>query len=160
MPVEHVWQELLNPTTLQQCIPGCESFQETQPNHFTATVKVGIGMIAVRFKAKIELADLVAPNRCALIFSGDAGALGSAKGIAHIELAASSDTVTILHWRAKPELGGKIATLAGRMLQGLSQQLSGQFFKRFEQVLIDPKTNETKPTLFTKIKNWFQQRFK
>jgi carbon monoxide dehydrogenase subunit G len=160
MPVDHVWQELLSPTTLQHCIPGCESFTETTPHHFAATIKVGIGMIAVRFKAHIELTDMEAPNRCTLIFSGDAGALGSAKGIAHIELTASSETATTLHWRAKPELGGKIATLAGRMLQGLSQQLSGQFFKRFEQVITQPSTNETDPTLFTKIKNWLQQKFK
>ena len=134
---------------------------------------LGIGMIAVRFAAQIELTNLVTPSMsespsCTLLFSGDAGALGFAKGEAHIELhsntceaqSTESTANTQLRWRAKPELGGKIATLAGRMVQGLAQQLSAQFFKRFEQAITHSTSNPMPQTRWTKIKNWLLQRFK
>ena len=166
IPIEQTWDALLNPLVLKQCIPGCESFTETSPNHFAATIKLGIGMIAVRFQAQIELTNLIAPTNnlpasCTLLFTGDAGALGFAKGEAHIELRTleSASTTTELHWRALPVLGGKIATLAGRMVQGLALQLSGQFFKRFEEVVMPSASQKTSQTLFVKIKHWFQRTF-
>ncbi len=135
-----VWQALLDPTILQMSIPGCSAMRLLKPNHYQATVKVGLGPVSAKFETLVQLHPDIAPTpgstqaRCGLDVSGQAGALGS--GQAHVQVQLEQiGPHTRLHWSAQPQLQGTLAQLGNRLVQASAQRLSEQFFERFAQAL-------------------------
>jgi len=143
-PVAVVWHALLDPTVLQQCIPGCVSIQRLDDTHYTAVVKVGLGPVSARFDTHITLTPVRTPEQgeptqCHLQLIGHAGALGQAQArvVVHLytELSAAGAPGTRLDWSATPQLSGALAQLGNRLLQASARSLSQQFFARLTQVI-------------------------
>lgn len=133
---EQVWEGLNDPTVLKACIPGCEEITKTSPTDFAATATLKIGPVKARFKGKVSLSDLRPPTHCILSGEGQGGMAGFAKGNATIELTPlPADAGTALSYTAKATVGGKLAQIGQRLIDGAAKQIADQFFARFAEVL-------------------------
>ena len=124
---EAVWAMLLNPKTLAVIIPGCHSIEKLSDTHFRAEVTLGVGPVSGRYKADITLSDLDPPK--AVTLTGIVvGALGDGRGSGRITLATTDDGGTALAYDYDAEIGGKVAAIGGRLLDGATKIVIGQFF--------------------------------
>jgi carbon monoxide dehydrogenase subunit G len=133
-PVEAVWTALNDPEVLKACIPGCEQIEKTSPTDFTATATLKIGPVKATFRGKVKLSDLDPPHRCKLSGEGQGGVAGFAKGNADIALAADGGG-TVLTYTAAASVGGKLAQIGQRLIDGAAKQIADDFFGRFSQTL-------------------------
>jgi 2-furoyl-CoA dehydrogenase large subunit len=124
-----VWRLLLDPRELAAMLPGCDGLEVTGDNAYRADVTIGIGPVRGRYEARLRLSDLVAPRSLRIQGEG-VGALGAARGDGMVELAATADGRTLVRYRYEVEIGGKVAAVGARMLQGAARILIGQFFER------------------------------
>ena len=131
---EAVWSGLNDPEVLRRAIPGCQSMEQTGEREFTATVVTRVGPVSATFKGKVELADLDPPHGYTLKGRGQGGPAGFAKGEARIRLAAEGDG-TRLAYEADADIGGKIASVGGRLIQGVAKRTADDFFAGFGRVL-------------------------
>lgn len=129
-PPETVWQGLNDPAVLKVCIPGCEQIEKTSPTDFVATAKLKIGPVSATFKGKVALSELDPPHRCVLSGEGQGGVAGFAKGEAEVLLAPEGPG-TVLTYRAKANVGGKLAQIGQRLIDGAAKQIADDFFRRF-----------------------------
>lgn len=130
VPPEAVWDALNDPEILRDCIPGCQSLEKTDVNTFAGAAKFKIGPVSATFKGKVELADLDPPRRCVLRGEGQGGVAGFAKGEAEV-LLTPEEPGTILSYSAKATVGGKLAQVGQRLLDGAARQIADDFFARF-----------------------------
>jgi carbon monoxide dehydrogenase subunit G len=141
---EKVWDALNNPEVLKACIPGCESFEQSAENEFTATVVVKVGPIKAKFNSKVTLTDIIAPVSYKLVGEGQGGVAGFAKSDISVELIEQLDNTTLLKYSANANIGGKIAQLGSRMIDSTANKLAAQFFTNFDAVVC-PKVQATTP---------------
>jgi len=142
-----VWLALNDPDVLKACIPGCQSLIKTDATHFTATAKLRIGPMNATFKGNVKLSELDPPRRCTLTGDGQGGVAGFAKGSAEIVLD-PSDGGTILSYTAKANVGGKLAQIGQRLIDGAARQIADDFFARFSNHVVGA---EAQPTLATAL---------
>lgn len=138
-PIETVWNGLNDPDVLRRSIPGCTELQKTGDTEFTATVVIRVGPVAATFKGKVELADLDPPNGYTLKGRGQGGPAGFAKGSAQIRLVPQSDQ-TKLTYTANVDIGGKLASVGGRLIQTVAKNNAEAFFTSFSNVLTGVET--------------------
>jgi hypothetical protein len=129
-----VWAALNDVNILKQCIPGCESIEKTSDTEMNAKVTLRIGPVKASFLGKVTLSDLDPPNGYTITGEGSGGVAGFAKGGAKVRLA-EEGTATILNYEAKAEIGGKLAQLGGRLIDGTSKKLASEFFEKFGEVV-------------------------
>jgi 2-furoyl-CoA dehydrogenase large subunit len=123
-----VWRMLLDPATLAAIIPGAHDVEKVSDTHFQAVVTLGVGPVKGRYKADIRLSDLDPPR--AVTLSGSvSGALGDGGGAGRITLAAQPDGGTLLSYDYEAEIGGKVASVGGRLLDGAARLVIRQFFE-------------------------------
>ena len=123
-----VWAMLLDPNTLAAIIPGCHGVTKISDTHFRAEVTLGVGPVSGRYKADIALSDLDPPK--AVTLSGSVvGALGDGRGDGRITLTPSDDGGTQLAYDYDAEIGGKVASIGGRLLDGAAKIVIRQFFE-------------------------------
>lgn len=134
-----VYQALNDPEVLKACIPGCEELQQHTPEHLEAKVVLKVGPVKAKFAGEVYLDTSNAPDGFSLTGEGKGGAAGFAKGGAEVTLVADGEE-TILSYEAKAEVGGKIAQLGSRLIQGTAKKLSAKFFAQFAEVV-----NEAQP---------------
>jgi uncharacterized protein len=127
---ETVWQALNNPEILKVCIPGCQSLERTGENGFAAVAKLKIGPVSATFKGNVELTDLDPPNGYKINGEGQGGIAGFAKGGATVKLS-DAEGGTLLSYDVVANVGGKIAQLGARLIDGTAKKLADQFFKNF-----------------------------
>jgi carbon monoxide dehydrogenase subunit G len=127
---ETVWAALNNPEVLKACIPGCEEIAMVSPTEMTAKAVLKIGPVKATFGGKVTLSDLDPPNGYTITGEGQGGVAGFAKGGAKVRLEADGDA-TILHYEVKADVGGKIAQLGARLIDGTAKKLAGEFFETF-----------------------------
>jgi 2-furoyl-CoA dehydrogenase large subunit len=126
-PPEAVWAMLLDPDVLASLIPGSHGVQKLSATHFRADVTLGIGPVKGRYKADIQLSDLDPPHATTL--SGSVtGALGHGGGTGRITLAPDDRGGTVISYIYEAAVGGKVAAVGGRLLDGASRVIIGQFF--------------------------------
>ena len=130
-PPAAVWQALNDPEALKACIPGCESFTRESDTHWRAVVAAKVGPVSARFTGTIELADVVAPTRYTLRFQGQGGAAGFANGEARVELSPAAGGQTSLAYSASAQVGGKLAQIGSRLIDGVAARMADEFFERF-----------------------------
>jgi len=123
-----VWQALLDTKTLASIIPGCHNVVQVSPSHFRADVTLGLGPATGRYRADVSLTDLVAPTSATLAGKAS-GALGSATATGHLKLDADGATGTIITYDYEAEIGGKIAAVGGRLLDGAARIIIRQFLE-------------------------------
>ncbi len=129
-----VWEALNDPEVLRQCIPGCEQLSRNGDGPFNATINAKVGPVSARFKTVLTLEDLNAPHSYTLVGEGKGGAAGFGKGSAHVNLA-EAGPVTVLTYNAKFNVGGKLAQVGSRLVQGAARKTADQFFLNFAQHL-------------------------
>ncbi|VTU36082.1 hypothetical protein H4CHR_03824 [Variovorax sp. PBS-H4] len=135
-----VWAALNDPEVLKASIPGCESIEET-PEGYRMVMLAAVGPVRARFNGKLKLADVVAPSSYTIIFEGSGGVAGFGKGQAQVKLLPVGD-VTQLDYVANAQVGGKIAQVGSRLIDGVASRMAGEFFTRFkERVAAPPQTD-------------------
>jgi uncharacterized protein len=129
-PPEKVWAALNNPQVLRQCVPGCERMDKTDDTHFSAAAVLKIGPVKATFNANIALENLDPPRRCTLKGEGQGGVAGFARGEAEVVLT-PQDGGTELSYAAQANIGGKLAQIGQRLIDGAAKQIADDFFVRF-----------------------------
>jgi carbon monoxide dehydrogenase subunit G len=128
-----VWQKLNDPEVLKACIPGCQSLDRTGENGFTAVVKLKVGPVSATFKGNVELGDLDPPNGYKISGQGEGGIAGFAKGGATVHLTDIEGGGTLLSYDVEANVGGKIAQLGARLIDGVAKKNADQFFASFAE---------------------------
>ena len=129
-PKEQVYAALNNPEILKQCIPGCEELIKHSDTELEAKVVLKVGPVKAKFSGDVQLDTAGAPDAFSLTGQGNGGAAGYAKGGADVTLTTDGGT-TILRYKAKADIGGKLAQLGSRLIQGTAKKLATIFFKSF-----------------------------
>lgn len=131
-PRDAVWRALNDPEILKQAIPGCESVEKLSDTEFTAKVALKIGPMSAKFAGKGTLSDLDPPNGYTITGEGQGGAAGFAKGGAKVRLeSVDGGTATVLHYAADAQIGGKLAQIGSRLVEGTAKKLAEEFFTAF-----------------------------
>jgi uncharacterized protein len=125
-----VWAKLNDPATLKACIPGCEELNMLSDTEFEAVAVNKIGPVKAKFKGKVTLSDLDPPNGYRISGQGDGGVAGFAKGGATVALS-DKDGGTLLTYNVEAQIGGKLAQLGQRLINGAAKKLADQFFENF-----------------------------
>lgn len=129
-PREKVWEFLTDATAVARCVPGLESVEVVVPDRkFRALAAVGLGSVKTRFATEVEWLDLDKPTRACMKAHGMAPG-GAADATAEMTLADAPDGSTELAWTAEVSVAGTIASLAARVLGGISKKITGAFFAR------------------------------
>jgi carbon monoxide dehydrogenase subunit G len=135
---EAVWAALNDPEVLKVCIPGCQSLEKTTDTHFHAVVKQKVGPVSATFNGEVELTDLNPPVSYRISGEGKGGAAGFAKGGADVTLAeVEGGTELVYHVDAK--VGGKIAQLGSRLIDGFARKQADAFFQKFKETVEGPQ---------------------
>ena len=134
MPRDTVWAALNDTTILQQAMPGCESFEATGENTFEARLVTKIGPVKAKFKFDVELSDQDPPNGYTISGAGQGGAAGFAKGSASVSLT-EQDGATLLAYNVQANVGGKLAQLGARLIDGVAKKMADEFFENFKEIV-------------------------
>lgn len=129
-----VWKALNDPEVLRRCVPGCEQMEKTDPTHFIASAVLKIGPVKATFKANLSLDDLDPPRRCTIKGEGQGGVAGFARGAAEVVLTPEAGG-TLLSYTAQATVGGKLAQIGQRLIDGAAKQIADDFFARFTAAL-------------------------
>ncbi|MBL8589648.1 MAG: carbon monoxide dehydrogenase subunit G [Methylobacteriaceae bacterium] len=130
-----VWDKLNDPAVLQACIPGCQSLEKTSDASFVAAAKVKVGPVGATFKGKVDLTDLDPPNGYRIVGEGQGGIAGFAKGAATVRLEDAEAGATKLVYNVEANVGGKIAQLGSRLIDGVAKKTADQFFANFAKAV-------------------------
>jgi carbon monoxide dehydrogenase subunit G len=137
-PRQKVWEALNDPAVLRASIPGCEELEAVSPTEYAAKVKAKVGAVSARFGGKVTLSDIVAPESYTISGQGQGGVAGFAKGSARVTLT-EDGAETILRYDAKADVGGKIAAVGSRLIQGVATKTADDFFTAFAAIVTGPK---------------------
>ena len=139
---QKVWDALNDPEVLKQCIDGCEELKKESDSEFSARVTAKVGPVRAKFSGKVTLSDIDPPNGYKISGEGQGGVAGFAKGGALVKLE-DSDGVTKLTYTAEAEVGGKLASVGSRLVEGVAKKTADDFFGKFVEIVsIDPKLDE------------------
>jgi carbon monoxide dehydrogenase subunit G len=129
-PRSVVWEGLNDPEVLRRSIPGCDTLQKTSPTEMTATVTAKVGPVKASFGGQVTLSNLNPPESYTISGEGKGGAAGFAKGGADVKLVEDGDG-TLLRYAVKANIGGKLAQLGARLIDGTARKMADDFFTRF-----------------------------
>jgi len=129
---QQAWDALNDPEVLKLCIPGCDKVEVTGPNQYTVGVAVKVGPVSSRFTGKIALSDLNPPQSYTLAFDGQGGVAGFGRGTAQVQLTPAG-TGCELGYTVNAQVGGKIAQVGQRLIDGVARSMADDFFKRFDE---------------------------
>jgi uncharacterized protein len=136
-PRGEVWARLNDPETLKECIPGCQSVEKLSDTEFTAKVTAKVGPVRANFAGKVTLSDLDPPAGYTITGEGTGGVAGFAKGGAKVTLAEEGGE-TILRYGVEAQIGGKLAQVGSRLIDGVARKMADDFFTKFVNVMSPP----------------------
>ncbi|HEY9446263.1 MAG TPA: carbon monoxide dehydrogenase subunit G [Burkholderiales bacterium] len=131
------WAALNDTDVLKSVIPGCEAIEKISDEEYHVQVQTKIGPVSARFKGKMTLKDVDPPVGYTIVFDGQGGAAGFAKGEARVELTPDGEQ-TLLRYAAKATIGGKLAQIGSRIVDGAARKLADEFFAAFRARYTDP----------------------
>ncbi len=134
-----VWAALNDPAVLKSCIPGCQDLQRVSDTAFQATAKVTVGPVKATFKGQVALSDIDPGNGYTITGEGQGGVAGFAKGGAQVRLH-DEDGGTRLTYAVEAQIGGKLAQLGGRVVNGVAKKYADEFFGAFAKALTPAET--------------------
>jgi hypothetical protein len=140
VPPQTVWEKLNDPATLKACIPGCEQLDKTSDTQFHAIATIKIGPVKAKFKGTVTLSDLDPPNGYKISGQGDGGVAGFAKGGATVRLTPKNGG-TLLAYNVDAQIGGKLAQLGQRLVNGAAKKVADDFFENFAKAVINSPVN-------------------
>ena len=132
LPQAATWKALNDPAVLKDCIPGCESIESVGDNEYEVVLTAKVGPVSAKFKGRMKVTDADPPRAYTLRFEGQGGVAGFAKGEAGVALTPEG-TNTRLTYNAKAAIGGKLAQVGARLIDGVARQLAGKFFEAFSK---------------------------
>jgi carbon monoxide dehydrogenase subunit G len=130
---QKVWEVLLDPRIMAQCMPGCESLKEVGPDQYEATMRVGVAAVKGTYKGKVSIKEKQAPAHYVLSGEGSGGP-GFIQGDMTIDLEEKNGE-TVMKYSTDAKIGGLIAGVGQRMLGGISKMMVDQFFKKMESFI-------------------------
>jgi hypothetical protein len=134
LPQQRVWEALNDPEILKACIAGCESMERVSDTEYKVVLAAAIGPVKAKFSGKLLLTELNPPNSYSLAFEGSGGAAGFGKGGAQVRLTPEGHS-TRLSYSAKATVGGKLAQIGSRLIDGVAKKMSDDFFAKFNATL-------------------------
>jgi hypothetical protein len=133
-PRDAVWAALNDPDVLRDSLPGCEEVVKESDTAFAAKVQAKVGPVKARFSGKMTLSDIDPPNGYRLSGEGQGGAAGFARGDADVRLEEDGDA-TVLRYTVNAHVGGKLAQIGSRLIDGTAKKLAGDFFAKFAETV-------------------------
>jgi hypothetical protein len=149
LPQQQVWEALNDPGILKACIPGCESIEKVSDTEYKVVMTAAIGPVKAKFNGKLLLADLNPPHSYSIAFEGTGGAAGFGKGAAQVSLLPDGSG-TRLTYKATASVGGKLAQIGSRLIDGVAKKMSDDFFAKFNAT-VAPQTTAA-PTMGTVVR--------
>ena len=131
------WAALNDPEMLKACVPGCESIELTGENAYTVQMTARVGPVSAKFKGRMTLSSIVAPNSYSIAFEGQGGVAGFAKGGAEVSLATEGHD-TKLSYKVKANVGGKLAQIGSRLVDAAANKVANDFFVAFNEKVGKP----------------------
>lgn len=128
---QQAWDALNDPQTLKLCLAGCDRFELTDDGRYAVTMAVKVGPVSAKFSGKVMLSDMLPPASYRLAFEGQGGVAGFGKGASAVSLT-PTDTGCELAYTVQAQVGGKIAQLGQRLIDGAAKSMADDFFKRFD----------------------------
>ncbi|MEM1398502.1 MAG: SRPBCC domain-containing protein [Pseudomonadota bacterium] len=137
-PRERVWEGLNDPEVLKQCIPGCEEIIQKSETELSAKVTAKVGPVKAKFSGDVTLSDVVPPESYTISGEGKGGPAGFAKGGAKVKLAEDGADATLLSYEVDAQVGGKLAQIGARLINGTAKKMADDFFGKFADVITAP----------------------
>ena len=131
---DKVWEALNDAEVLKQCIDGCEELNKDSDTEFSAKVTAKVGPVKAKFTGKVTLSDIDPPNGYTISGEGQGGVAGFAKGGAIVKLT-DGESETILRYEANAEVGGKLASVGSRLVEGVAKKTADDFFGKFVEIV-------------------------
>ncbi|MDP3195879.1 CoxG family protein [Tabrizicola sp.] len=157
-----VWDAILNPDVLKECIPGCQSLTGSVAEGYEAVVKQKVGPVSATFTGLVQLSDIIEGASLKISGEGKGGVAGFAKGGANVSFE-PMEGGTRLTYEAEANVGGKIAQLGSRIIDSFARKLADEFFTRFQAAVEEPEeepenvTEEAVADSGEKKKGWFKR---
>ena len=130
---QQAWDALNDPEVLKKCIPGCDKFEPgAEPNQYAVGMAVKVGPVSAKFTGKVTLTDIQPPASYKLAFEGQGGVAGFGKGSSAVSLAPNAQGCE-LAYTVQAQVGGKVAQLGQRLIDGAAKSMADDFFKRFDE---------------------------
>jgi hypothetical protein len=134
LPQQRVWDALNDPDILKACIPGCETMEKVSDSEYRVVMSASVGPVKAKFSGKLLVSDLDPPNSYSLAFEGSGGAAGFGKGNSKVTLSPAAGG-TRLVYSAHATVGGKLAQIGSRLIDGVARKMADDFFARFNQTV-------------------------
>jgi len=158
-----IWSALLDPAVLKECVPGCETLTGSAEDGFEAVVVQKVGPVKAKFSGAVTVTDRIEGQSLTLNGEGKGGAAGFAKGAAHVTVEAEGDG-TKLSYEVEAKVGGKLAQLGSRIIDGFARKMADDFFARFQDAVEGPDDtsedaaqNATESDGEPQKKGWFRK---
>jgi carbon monoxide dehydrogenase subunit G len=132
---DRVWAGLNDPEVLRQCIAGCDEIVKVSDTELSAKVTAKVGPVKASFGGKVTMSDLDPPNGYTITGEGSGGAAGFAKGGAKVALSDEGGGVTLLRYTAQANVGGKLAQIGSRLIDGTARKMADDFFAKFAALM-------------------------
>jgi len=142
---ETVWTALNDAGILKQCIDGCESLDWTGENELKAKVKTKVGPVSARFAGTVTLSEMQPPESYVITGQGQGGAAGFVKGSARVTLSEPEPGTTLLRYQSEAQVGGKLASVGGRLVKGVADKTADDFFRTFSALVAAAPVAEVAP---------------
>jgi carbon monoxide dehydrogenase subunit G len=129
---EQAWDALNDPEVLKKCLAGCDRFEPAGDNTYNVGMAVKVGPVSAKFSGKVTISEMTPPSGYKLAFEGQGGVAGFGKGSSSVNLT-PNDAGCELGYTVSAQVGGKIAQLGQRLIDGAAKSMADDFFKRFDQ---------------------------
>jgi carbon monoxide dehydrogenase subunit G len=135
LPIDQtaVWNALNDPQVLAASVPGCDEFSEVDAGRYRVAAQVKVGPVKARFRGEVALSEIDAPNGYRISGQGEGGIAGFAKGAATVRLEPTGDGGTLLVYDVDAQIGGKIAQIGQRLINGAAKKTADEFFENFRR---------------------------
>jgi uncharacterized protein len=140
-PRQRVWEGLNDPEVLKQCIPGCQTLEKVSDTEFNGRVVASVGPVRATFGGKVTLSDLDPPQSYTISGEGNGGVAGFAKGGAKVNLA-DEGSATLLTYAVQAQVGGRLAQVGSRLVDGVARKMANDFFGCFAAAMASEKPAE------------------
>ena len=128
---QDTWRALQDPDVIKECVPGCDSITRVNDNEYQVQMTARVGPVSAKFRGRLSMFDIKAPQSYSLLFEGQGGPAGFAKGAAQVKLAPSGDHQTRLAYEVKANVGGKLAQIGSRLIDAAAKKVADDFFANF-----------------------------
>lgn len=153
--IETVWAALLDAEVLKECVPGCQEMTGNAEDGFEAVVVQKVGPVRATFKGAVQMTDIKTHESLTITGEGKGGPAGFAKGGAKVTLT-PQDGATVLNYDVEAKVGGKLAQLGSRIIDGFAKKMADQFFTNFQQAVGAPEPEEAETDTPEK-KGWIKR---